>query len=198
MLHTPLGSTGRTLADVPAGDRLAELSFELPLAGGDQPRPAASLPDVAALLRRYDLGPLTPYADRLEQIAPAVLRGFLTGSLDALLRLPGLTYVVVDYKTNRLGPDPLTAWHYRSEALVAEMLRAHYVLQALLYSVATHRFLRWREPAYDPGRSLGGVLYLFVRGMSGPAGGGVFEWRPPAALVTALSDLLAGVPGGGP
>jgi exodeoxyribonuclease V beta subunit len=49
----------------------------------------------------------------------------------------------------------------------------------------------------DPDRHLGGVLYLFVRGMCGPdtpiLGGqpaGVFSWRPPAALVIALSDLL--------
>ena len=36
------------------------------------------------------------------------------------------------------------------------MLRAHYVLQALLYSVALHRYLRWRQPGYDPARHLGG------------------------------------------
>jgi exodeoxyribonuclease V beta subunit len=43
------------------------------------------------------------------------------------------------------------------------------------------------------------VLYLFLRGMCGPdtpvVGGhvaGVFDWSPPAALVTALSDLLEG------
>ena len=79
------------------------------------------------------------------------------------------------------------------------MERAHYGLQALLYTVALHRYLRWRLPGYDPARHLAGVLYLFVRGMSGadtpvvdgtPCG--VFAWRPPAALVTALSDVLEG------
>jgi exodeoxyribonuclease V beta subunit len=63
--------------------------------------------------------------------------------------------------------------------------------------VVLHRYLRWRQPGYDAARHLGGVLYLFVRGMCGidtpavdgnPAG--VFSWRPPAALVIALSDLL--------
>ena len=76
------------------------------------------------------------------------------------------------------------------------MLRAHYPLQALLYAVALHRYLRWRQPGYDPERHLGGVQYLFVRGMVGPQtppGCGVFDWQPPAALVVALSDLLAGV-----
>ena len=49
------------------------------------------------------------------------------------------------------------------------MIDAHYPLQALLYGVALHRFLRWRLPDYDPERHLGGTLYLFVRGMCGPA-----------------------------
>ncbi len=88
--------------------------------------------------------------------------------------------MVVDYKTNwlsglgqsRFGPagaEPLTAWHYRPAALAVEMVRAHYPLQALLYPVALHRFLRWRQPGYDPARHLGGVLYLLLRGMSGPS-----------------------------
>ena len=48
------------------------------------------------------------------------------------------------------------------------MLHCHYPLQALLYSVVLHRYLRWRQPRYDPQRHLGGVLYLYVRGMVGP------------------------------
>jgi exodeoxyribonuclease V beta subunit len=78
------------------------------------------------------------------------------------------------------------------------MLHAHYPLQALLYDVALHRFLRWRVAGYDPERHLGSVLYLFLRGMCGPGVvaedgtvPGVFAWRPPAALVVAISDVLA-------
>ena len=44
----------------------------------------------------------------------------------------------------------------------------NYPLQLLLYTVGLHRFLRWRQPGYDPDRHLGGGLYLFVRGMVGP------------------------------
>jgi exodeoxyribonuclease V beta subunit len=77
------------------------------------------------------------------------------------------------------------------------MQRHHYGLQALLYAVALHRYLRWRLPAYDPDRHLAGVLYLFVRGMVGATTPtvdgtpcGVFAWSPPGALVSALSDAL--------
>ena len=64
-----------------------------------------------------------------------------------------------------------------------------------LYAVALHRYLRWRQPGYDPEVHLGGVQYHFVRGMVGPetpSGCGVFDWNPPAELVTSVSDLLAG------
>jgi exodeoxyribonuclease V beta subunit len=77
------------------------------------------------------------------------------------------------------------------------MEAAHYPLQALLYSVALHRYLRWRLRGYEPQRHLGGVLYLFVRGMSAvePARVddrpcGVWSWQPPAHLVESLSDLF--------
>ena len=82
------------------------------------------------------------------------------------------------------------------------MLHSDYPLQALLYSVVLHRFLRWRLPAYAPEKHLGGVMYLFLRGMCGPDTpvvdghpAGVFSWRPPASLIVAMSDLLDGAGG---
>jgi exodeoxyribonuclease V beta subunit len=112
---------------------------------------------------------------------------------------------VLDYKTNWLGePDgPLTVSHYRPASVAGEMLRHHYGLQALLYSVALHRYLRWRVSDYDASRDLAGVAYLFVRGMIGadtpvldgtPCG--VFGWRPPDGLVQELSDTLDAVADG--
>ena len=122
-----------------------------------------------------------------------------------MFRLPGDRFFLADYKTNKMAApgETLTSWHYRSDALQTEMVAAHYPLQALLYVVALHRYLRWRLHDYDPDAHLGGVLYLFVRGMSAadpmPAGApppGVWSWRPPAPLVEALSDLFdRGLPG---
>jgi len=207
-LATPLGAhaSNRALREVRRTDRLPELDFELPLAGGDTPDGTrVLLADLVPLWRAHcPTGPLAGYADVLAGLPTTPLRGYLTGSIDVVVRIgagPDRRYLVVDYKTNRLGgrDEPLTAWHYRPQALERAMIDAHYPLQALLYAVALHRYLRWRQPGYDPQTHLGGVLYLFLRGMSGPAvtcadgsRPGVFSWRPPAGLVTALSDLLAG------
>ena len=78
------------------------------------------------------------------------------------------------------------------------MQRAHYALQALLYTVALHRYLRWRLPGYDPERNLAGVAVPVPardgrrrrrrrstarRAASSPGG-------RRRALVVALSDVL--------
>jgi exodeoxyribonuclease V beta subunit len=211
-ISTPLGAPvgGASLADVRRADRLDELRFELPLAGGDRPAAEVVTADLAGLFRRH-IGtgqPLAAYGPALA--APelaANLRGYLTGSLDLVFRLRGGggssdRYFVADYKTNWLGApgEALSLWDYRTSALEAEMRRAHYPLQALLYLVALHRYLRWRLPGYDPAANLGGALYLFIGGMGGPGApgtgngqpSGVFSWEPPAALVIEASDLLAG------
>ena len=214
VFETPLGplADDRRLRDLPPADRLAELAFELPLAGGDVTRAEVTVGQIAPLLRSHLApgDPLRRYADLVDEpaLAEQQLRGYLTGSIDAVLRVrdPGGSprYLVVDYKTNWLGSfdgRPLTVGDYVPDRLAEAMMAAHYPLQALLYGVAVHRLLRWRQPGYDPERHLGGVLYLFVRGMAGAATPtvdgvpcGVFSWRPPAALVAALSDLLDGRP----
>ena len=208
VMLTPMGplADGLRLADIAPADRLAELEFELPLGGGDRPsRATALLGHIAPLVRAHLPADdaLTRYPDLLTDpaLADQPLRGYLTGSIDAVLRLPGPRFVVVDYKTNWLGPvaESLTSAHYTPERLATAMIDAHYPLQALLYGVALHRFLRWRLPDYAPERHLGGTLYLFLRGMCGPATPvvdgapcGVFGWAPPPALTVALSDLLHG------
>ncbi len=205
-IETPLGPLlgDLRLRDVARADRLDELTFELPLAGGDAAAGEITPAAIGAVVRRHAPpdDPLAGYADRLAD--PALrhaVRGYLTGSIDLVVRVPGAEprFAVVDYKSNWLAPagEDLTLWHHRPAALLAEMGRMHYVLQGLLYTVALHRYLRWRLPGYDPDRHLAGVLYLFLRGMAGAATPlvdgtpcGVFAWRPPGALVAALSDLL--------
>ena len=211
--RTPLGPLADELrlCDIPRADRLAELGFEYPLTGGDTTSTEVTLGMVGPLLRRHldPSDPLAEYPDLLDNpaLGTQALRGYLTGSIDAVLRIRRddrpARYLVVDYKTNWLGSfdgQLLKVGDYTPARMAQAMMSAHYPLQALLYAVAVHRLLRWRQPDYDPAAHLGGVLYLFVRGMAGPetprVNGvpcGVFGWRPPASLVVELSALLDGV-----
>ncbi|MBT0568188.1 UvrD-helicase domain-containing protein [Williamsia sp. CHRR-6] len=201
VVHTPLSGPDDPddlelvdLAAITRRDRLAEMEFEFPLAPRAQ---ASALSGIAAVLTEHlpadDL--LAGYPDDLRSLPPTDLAGFLTGSIDAVLRV-GQRHLVIDYKTNRLGAGDLTVEHYTPAAMAAEMRRSHYPLQALLYSVAVHRFLRWRLAGYRPDTHLGPIKYLFVRAMIGPetpSGRGVFSWSLPPAAVVAVSDLLGGM-----
>ncbi len=205
---TPLGplAGNARLVDLLPGDRLAELDFELPLAGGDHPHAHAQLRSMAAVLRRHLPAddPLRGYADALasEELGGQALLGYLTGSIDLSFRHQGRFYVV-DYKTNWLGQAgaELTLADYTPARLAAAMNHSSYPLQAILYSIVLHRYLRWRLPGYDPEQHLGGVMYLYLRGMAGPSTPvvdgqpcGVFSWRPPAAMLEELSAVLDGRP----
>ncbi|NLG46340.1 UvrD-helicase domain-containing protein [Gordonia sp. (in: high G+C Gram-positive bacteria)] len=192
VLTTPLGFGD--LWSVKPKDRLAEMDFELPLsaaAGG------FGLDAVGDLLAEHlpPDDPLARYADLVRSVSKERFSGFLTGSIDSILRTADGRFTVVDYKTNRLRAGDLAVEDFHREAMADEMMAAHYPLQALLYSVALHRYLRWRVPDYAPATHLGPVQYHFVRGMAGPStppGCGVFQWDLPPVLVVGMSELLAG------
>lgn len=203
VVRTPLEPlAAQPLGGIPLARRLPELDFDLPMAT----TAGLTIQDLAEEMARHleDDDPLAAYPARLRASAAASqrLQGLLTGSIDAVLELEDGRFVVVDYKTNRLAPSPdaeLTLGHYTRPAMAEAMMSAHYPLQAILYCAALHRFLARRLPGYDPAHHLGGVGYLFVRGMAGPETPavdghrtGVFAWYPPAELVVAVSDLLGG------
>jgi exodeoxyribonuclease V beta subunit len=209
-IEAPLGPlfAGRKMRDFAARDCLRELSFEFRL--GETTRHATDR-DIGALVLQHlpDDDPLHPWAQRLASgLFDVELAGHLTGSIDVIFRVHNSAdpdaeprFVIADYKTNTLaeaGHEPQSR-DYHPDRLPAAMAEHHYPLQALLYSVALHRYLRWRLPGYEPSVHLGGAAYLFVRGMTGAdtptVDGhphGVFSWCIPAALVAALSDLLDG------
>jgi exodeoxyribonuclease V beta subunit len=194
-LHTSLAVDGGelpSLASVALTQRKSELEFVFPVADDAGELTPARLANV---LRAHAETPAQrSYAERLAKLRFAPLRGFLRGFIDVVVEHAG-RYYVIDYKSNRLGDAPSD---YRRERIEHAMQRHHYPLQALLYSVAVHRYLSRRVRDYDYERCFGGVYYLFVRGMS-PAhelGSGVLFDRPRRPLIDALSRALAH-PGGG-
>ena len=114
------------------------------------------------------------------------LHGMLMGFTDLVFEHEG-RYWVLDYKSNHLGA---TDGDYSAPALAAAMARHRYDVQAVIYLLALHRLLRSRlGEAYDPAEQLGGALYLFLRGMEGPARG-VCLIQPEPELLAALDAML--------
>ncbi len=90
-----------------------------------------------------------------------MLRGFVKGFIDMIVEHDG-RFWIVDWKSNHLGD---TAADYAAAPLEAAMASHAYHLQALLYTVALHRYLKTRVRDYSYDTHIGGYLYLFVRGV---------------------------------
>ncbi|GAB3015232.1 exodeoxyribonuclease V subunit beta [Bowmanella dokdonensis] len=166
--HTPL-----TLADLQQVK--IEMEFHLPL----EKVQAVHFNRILA----QHLGPLAGQYDF------DTLSGVLKGYVDLIFSHQGKLYVA-DYKSNYLG-DSLD--DYDKEAMEQAMQEHDYHLQALLYSLALHRWLKSCLADYDYDRHVGGACYWFLRGMSGQRPGhGCYLWRVPKALILALDDLFDG------
>jgi exodeoxyribonuclease V beta subunit len=175
-LATPLPDIG-ALAKLPRSAIRREMAFLLKL---------GSMPVHAVTRRLARAG----YAVALPaEQASRVLHGLMQGFIDVVVEAGG-RYYLIDYKTNWLGASMRD---YTPPALTDAMCRGHYELQMLIYSVALHRYLRRRLPAYDPVRHFGGVCYLFLRGMNArDATTGVYSHRPDTAVIEALDALFLG------
>ena len=135
----------------------------------------------------FDL--LEAHGWRGKRISFGTLNGFMRGSIDFICEHAGYWYLI-DWKSNYLGGSPDD---YSPERINDTMHEASYDLQAIIYLVALHRYLRARLGAHYSAKSnLGGALYLFIRGVrpSWP-GEGIWHWQPPPALIEDLDALFS-------
>ncbi|MFT4069650.1 exodeoxyribonuclease V subunit beta [Paraburkholderia sp.] len=185
MMHRLIGDVvstelvpGMTLAQLDRHRRLNELEFLFAA-------PSLDFPALRELLIEYG------YPD--VALEPGVLRGFVKGFIDMIVEHDG-RFWIVDWKSNHLGD---TVADYAAAPLEAAMASHAYHLQALLYTVALHRYLKTRVRDYAYDTHVGGYLYLFVRGVrpdwrdaDGPAG--VHRRRAPFELVALLDAAMIG------
>ncbi len=160
----PLRTTGETARD---RAQIAELIWRtartpLPFLGGT--------PIGAISERRHELDFLLPAPDTLDALPEIVRRDrYLTGVIDLIFRHAG-KYYILDWKSN-WSPTG----QYGPSVLQAMMAEHHYDLQYKLYLVALERYLRLQDPDFAYARDIGGVCYLFVRGLTGePESPGIF------------------------
>jgi exodeoxyribonuclease V beta subunit len=118
-----------------------------------------------------------------------VMRGYLTGFVDLVCESGG-KYYILDYKTNFLGE---TLADYQADNLAAAMQAHNYGLQYWIYTLVLHRHLQNLRADYCYRDHFGGVMYLFVRGMtSAIPGSGVFAALPDYDKLVALDRAIGG------
>ncbi|MCG8533182.1 MAG: PD-(D/E)XK nuclease family protein, partial [Desulfovibrionales bacterium] len=181
VIRTPLedGTQGFTLGDIPMEDRISELPFHF----------LSENFNVARLAQVFKGHSATrDYGALLEQSTTrGRFTGFINGFIDLVVRFQGRWYIL-DYKSNYLGS---TYGDYLAPALDRAMVSHHYILQYHLYLVALDRYLALRLPDYEYERDMGGVFYLFLRGMHPTAReAGVYFNRPSREMMVQLSRSL--------
>jgi exodeoxyribonuclease V beta subunit len=184
VLDCPLdsGKVPLRLRDIARGDRLDELEFHYPVA-------RVTDTGLRRLLRAHGYGAGTRIRDEVDRLTFAPVEGYMRGFMDLVVRREDRFYLL-DYKSNWLGEDPEA---YRADRLSTVMAQEAYYLQSLIYLVALHRYLGHRLPEYAYEQHLGGIFYLFLRGIDPGRGpeAGVYRDRPPEELVLALDRYLA-------
>jgi exodeoxyribonuclease V beta subunit len=168
---------GVRLCDVPAAARRAEIEFQFAL------RPTA-IDTLLSLLHEHGV-----VRDRHGFGLRRTLEGLMTGLIDLTYTHEDRWYVL-DYKSNRLPA-------YDAAAMQRAMAHSEYDLQALIYTLALHRWLRFRLGAgYEYARDFGGIRYLFCRGLDAARADspGVHAQRFAPELIHALDALFAGAP----
>ncbi|SBV37389.1 Exodeoxyribonuclease V, beta subunit [uncultured Stenotrophomonas sp.] len=166
---------GGALHALDEGERRAEIEFHFAMQSTAVPALLRVLHEHGVARGRHGFGT----RQRLE--------GLMTGKIDLTYVHDGRCYVL-DYKSNRLPG-------YAPAQLEAAMRHSEYDLQALIYTVALHRWLRFRlGDGYDYARDFGGIRYLFCRGLDATRNPspGLYAHRFAPELVQAVDELFAG------
>jgi len=148
----------------------------------------------------YPMMPMTQQSSLISQLLGAhrnepiqfpshhKLKGMMHGFVDLIFEWQG-KYYVCDYKSNWLG-DRLGDYH--EQALTEAVQNSFYDLQYWIYSLALHRYLRVHLADYQPEKHLGGVYYLFLRGMKPGSNTGVYHRVLDIEWLERLDQVFAG------
>lgn len=197
VFETPLGleQGAPRLIGLGARERKAEMEFSLPVGktgvrlSSKRLAESLGLSDSRALSTPGDGDFLSAgYLRSVERLSFGAWAGFLRGFIDLVYVHKNKLYGL-DYKSNHLGDD---YEDYSQTAMRHAMEHHHYLLQALLYAVAIHRYGRARLAGYTYQTHFGGMQYLFLRGMHPKRRTGVFSFRPSEGLIESLSAALEG------
>jgi len=191
ILHTlskPLNRTGFALKDVAPQDRQAEFQF---LLSG-----RTSIRAIQSIIANPKFTVPAPFVEASKQLEPKHIQGFLVGFIDLVFKDPKGQFHVLDWKSNHLG---YSYKEYAPELIEHAMAKTHYYLQAILYLLALHRYLKQQIPDYTIEKHLGGAWYVFARGIDitqdqDEIASGIYQWQPSAELIQDLDKALETAP----
>ncbi len=130
---------------------------------------------------------LSYFKTQLEKLDFSLKKGYLTGEIDLLFRKNN-KYFVLDWKTNNLG-DSIT--DYAPDNIENNMAKHLYLLQAHIYTLATHLFLKQTLENYNYDKDFGGFIYVYTRGVD-KNGNGMYFNKPRFEFIEKLEKEICG------
>jgi exodeoxyribonuclease V beta subunit len=173
------GSEGFTLSDISHENALKEVEFYFPVT-------QVKITEIAKVLAKHRGVDPEQVIRRLP--SHNELKGMMHGFIDLIVNWQDC-YYVIDYKSTHLGD---TVEDYNRATMSADIQKNFYDLQYILYTLALHRFLKKKLPDYDPSIHLGGVYYLYLRGMRQSDSSGVYANSIEVHLLEELDAVFTG------
>lgn len=172
-----------SLATLAAGSWQSELEFYLPI----KQLSLETLQEIFAGL--YDRNQFHEFYQVLSHLSFRHSVGMLQGFIDMVFTHNN-RYYIIDWKSNHLG---MTPEEYARPLLHDSMSHSAYILQYHLYTVALDRLLAMKISDYCYEKHFGGVIYIYLRGISrGVPDTGIYFDRPsPAFIRNAAERMLA-------
>lgn len=176
VINTPLNKYNLTLSQITVENKKTEFNFFL---------------NINTTLKAEELNYLCKYYDYLSRISPILTFETITGMLQGFIDLIfywNKKYYLLDYKTNWLGHNNTA---YNQSHIESEMIKYRYDLQYQIYTLALHRFLKYRMKSYNYEKNFGGIYYIFIRGMNGISlNQGIYFCRPIWDFIKKLDNLF--------
>lgn len=166
--------TDTPIKALPPTQRLAEMNFMLHMHD-------FNLTQLQQWFAQPHLGLPTECLTAAAKLNFNIVEGFINGAIDLLGEDAQGRVYVVDYKSNHLGNRLAD---YNQQAMNQAMAQHHYYLQALIYAIATARFLHNQQRLPETIA----VRYLFLRGLNSTNQWGIWSWDIPTADLAPWLD----------
>lgn len=180
---TPENGNALYLKDISKESMVSELEFHFPAS-------SISMKKIARLFEKYpELYGNESFPAKLAELQCSVTSGFMHGYADMIFESEG-KYYIIDWKTNHLGTS---TEDYCQERLMNAMEESFYILQYSVYLAALIRFLRSKIADFSFEKHIGGIFYIFLRGISKEKpGNGVFYCLPPEGFLEEIENIFSG------
>ncbi|QJC35870.1 exodeoxyribonuclease V subunit beta [Enterobacteriaceae endosymbiont of Donacia sparganii] len=176
ILKLPIGDNKIILSKINNKNKKTEFKFYLSI------KKSFSAIKYNNIINKYDF-----ISNKLPKLNFKTIQGFLSGIID-LIFLWNKKYYIIDYKSNWLGSN---FKNYKKKYIENDIYLNRYDIQYQIYSLALHKYLKYRIKNYNYEKNFGGVIYLYIRGIDNKQNeNGIWEIKPTFQLINKLNKFF--------